>query len=34
MAAASMYVALPTPIVYFALRRYFITGLTNGAEKG
>jgi ABC-type glycerol-3-phosphate transport system permease component len=33
-AAASMYVALPTLIVYFALQRYFIAGLTIGAEKG
>jgi multiple sugar transport system permease protein len=34
IAAASMYVALPTLIVYFALQRYFISGLTLGAEKG
>jgi multiple sugar transport system permease protein len=34
IAAASMYVALPTLIVYFALQRYFIAGLTVGAEKG
>jgi len=34
IAAASMYVALPTLIVYFALQRYFIAGLTIGAEKG
>jgi len=34
IAAASMYVALPTLIVYFALQRYFISGLTIGAEKG
>ena len=34
IAAASMYVALPTLIVYFALQRYFIAGLTLGAEKG
>ena len=33
IAAASMYVALPTLIVYFALQRYFIAGLTIGAEK-
>jgi ABC-type glycerol-3-phosphate transport system permease component len=29
-----MYVALPTLIVYFAWQRYFISGLTIGAEKG
>jgi multiple sugar transport system permease protein len=34
VAAASMYVALPTLIVYVALQRYFIAGLTIGAEKG
>ncbi len=34
IAAASMYVALPTLLVYFALQRYFIAGLTIGAEKG
>jgi multiple sugar transport system permease protein len=34
IAAASMYVALPTLVVYFALQRYFIAGLTIGAEKG
>ncbi len=34
IAAASMYVALPTLIVYFALQRYFIAGLTIGADKG
>jgi multiple sugar transport system permease protein len=34
IAAASMFVALPTLIVYFALQRYFISGLTIGAEKG
>jgi multiple sugar transport system permease protein len=34
IAAASVYVALPTLIVYFALQRYFIAGLTIGAEKG
>jgi multiple sugar transport system permease protein len=34
IAAAAMYVALPTLIVYFALQRYFIAGLTIGAEKG
>lgn len=34
IAAASMFVALPTLIVYFSLQRYFIAGLTIGAEKG
>lgn len=34
IAAASMFVALPTLLVYFALQRYFIAGLTIGAEKG
>jgi multiple sugar transport system permease protein len=34
IAAASIFVALPTLIVYFALQRYFIAGLTIGAEKG
>jgi len=34
IAAASVYVAAPTLIVYFALQRYFISGLTIGAEKG
>ncbi len=34
IAAASVFVALPTLIVYFALQRYFISGLTIGAEKG
>lgn len=34
IAAASMFVAAPTLIVYFLLQRYFISGLTLGAEKG
>ncbi len=34
IAAASVFVALPTLLVYFALQRYFISGLTVGAEKG
>jgi len=34
IAAASMFVALPTLIVFFALQRYFVAGLTVGAEKG
>jgi ABC-type glycerol-3-phosphate transport system permease component len=29
-----MFVALPALIVYFALQRYFIAGLTIGPEKG
>ena len=33
IAAASMYVALPTLIVYFALQRYFIAGLTIGPRR-
>jgi multiple sugar transport system permease protein len=34
IAAASMFVALPTLIVYLLLQRYFIAGLTIGADKG
>ncbi|MCA9859940.1 MAG: carbohydrate ABC transporter permease [Thermomicrobiales bacterium] len=34
IAAASVFVALPTLVVYFALQRYFISGLTLGSEKG
>jgi len=34
IAAASMYVALPTLIVYFALQKHFIAGLSLGADKG
>ncbi len=34
IAAASVFVALPTLIVFLALQRYFISGLTIGAEKG
>ena len=34
IAAASVFVALPTLIVYVVLQRYFIAGLTIGAEKG
>jgi hypothetical protein len=33
IAAASMYVALPTLVVYFEPQRYFISGLTIGSEK-
>ncbi len=34
IAAASMYVAIPTLLVYLALQRHFIAGLTLGADKG
>ena len=34
IAAASMYVALPTLIVYLAMQKHFIAGLTLGADKG
>jgi len=34
IAAASVYVAIPTLIVYFALQKHFISGLTLGADKG
>jgi multiple sugar transport system permease protein len=34
LAAGSLLVALPTLIVYFALQRHFISGLTLGATKG
>lgn len=34
IAAASVYVALPTLIVYLALQRHFVAGLTLGATKG
>jgi len=34
IAAASMYVAAPTLIVYFALQKHFIAGLSLGADKG
>jgi len=34
IAAASMYVAAPTLIVYFALQKHFIAGLALGADKG
>jgi ABC-type glycerol-3-phosphate transport system permease component len=29
-----MYVAAPTLIVYFALQKHFIAGLSLGADKG
>lgn len=34
IAAASVYVAIPTIAVYFALQKHFIAGLTLGANKG
>lgn len=34
VAAGSILVALPTLLVYFALQRHFISGLTLGANKG
>ncbi len=34
IAAASVYVAIPTLAVYFALQKHFIAGLTLGASKG
>src|SRR5205085_7495165 len=34
IAAASVFVALPTLIVFAALQRQFISGLTLGAQKG
>ncbi len=34
IAAASMYVAIPTLLVYLLLQRHFIAGLTLGADKG
>jgi multiple sugar transport system permease protein len=34
LAAGSLIVALPTLIVFFALQRHFVAGLTMGANKG
>ena len=34
IAAASMMIALPTLVVYLALQKQFISGLTLGANKG
>ena len=34
IAAASMMIALPTLVVYLALQKQFIGGLTLGANKG
>jgi multiple sugar transport system permease protein len=34
VAAGSLLVAVPTLIVFFALQRHFIAGLTLGSTKG
>jgi multiple sugar transport system permease protein len=34
IAAASIIIALPTVIVYMALQKHFVSGLTLGANKG
>ena len=34
IAAGSLMAAIPTIVVYFALQRHFVRGLTLGAEKG
>jgi len=34
VAAGSLLVAIPTLIVFFALQRHFVAGLTLGANKG
>ncbi len=34
VAAASIFVIIPVMIVYFALQKHFIAGLTLGANKG
>ncbi len=34
IAAASVYVVIPTILVYFALQKHFIAGLALGADKG
>lgn len=34
IAAASVYVAMPTLVVYFALQKHFIAGLSLGGSKG
>ena len=34
IAAASMIIALPTLVVYLALQKQFISGLTLGSNKG
>ena len=34
IAAGSLLAAIPTVVVFFALQRHFVKGLTLGAEKG
>jgi multiple sugar transport system permease protein len=34
VAAGALLTAIPTLIVYFALQRQFVSGLTLGANKG
>jgi multiple sugar transport system permease protein len=34
VAAGAVVIALPTVIVYFALQKHFVAGLTLGATKG
>jgi multiple sugar transport system permease protein len=34
LAAASLIIALPTLIVFFALQKQFVSGLTLGSTKG
>ena len=34
VAAGALLTAIPTLIVYFALQRQFVSGLTLGASKG
>ena len=34
VAAASIFVIIPVMVVYFALQKHFIAGLTLGANKG
>ena len=33
-AAGSIIIALPTLVIYFALQKHFVAGLTMGATKG
>ncbi|GAB2751122.1 carbohydrate ABC transporter permease [Terrabacter koreensis] len=34
VAAGSMIIAIPTPVIFFVLQRHFVAGLTLGATKG
>jgi len=34
VAAGSVIVAIPTLVIFFALQRHFVAGLTLGANKG